>query len=929
VSVSAAPSRAVPIPPAALEQRVAQVLQRSRDRHGRLPARVLLVRAAPVWEGAASFQAGEWTVRVVACVSPLAVLEQVTAHAVADDASVLVVLTDREDGELGNGVLSQVLGQQALTVEPWSLVLDSFGAQRLDPRLLREGWTAEALVDAMPPSGWPQLSGSVLNRDVALRHLAVRRLGLERLNLSAEDLDAQTLLRWSALPGALESFARLRADERQGLARWLIELTGRAATALFALADAGRGSDALALGLVCGALWAPAAQGTTERSQGRVDRYFGDAHLDDDVVRAFADVAEEVVTGLLEESAGSRPAAVQAGRLVHSVLDRAGELLVQLGVEDAARFSDVLRAGFEHRVGVAAAALRAWLDGRDRAGASAALADAVAALGRHRLAGVEPQRHRVERVRMAQRLVQWLGRSVDEPSSVGDGIDRQVAEWGWVDRALGHVWIGEDVNPELRAAYRVLYERASERRRRLDGAFATRLGAWTAAGAPPGQMLTVESVLPRVLARLVVAGRRPALLLVLDGMSAAVAAELAEELSEQRWDEYDPLGNGEPLQPVRRRAVVAALPTVTTVSRMSLFSAELREGGQDDERKAFEGHRLWGGRKVRLFHGDAVRGRAGEVLAGELQQALADTDTLVAVVLNTIDDALDHGREGLDAGWRVADIGPLRELLDFARSTGRAVLIVSDHGHVLEHGGELRRARDFLSARHRGGGDPAGEGEVELAGPRVVAPGGRVVMLWDPRLRYAPRRAGYHGGASLAEVAIPLLAFLPLGAEAPRDWRPLADQQPAWWPLAGPAQPAPEPTPTPPAKRARKPTAPQPAGQITLDLPAPEVPATLVDALFETELFKVQHGLTPRKVPTAKVRAAIAALLDANGILPVAVLADRAGEQPVRALGFVTTLQRIFNVDNYPVLSVIDDGRTVRLDARLLREQFDLKGPAR
>jgi hypothetical protein len=928
VSVSAAPSRAVAIPPAALEQRVAQVLQRSRDRHRWLPARVLLVRAAPVWEGAASFQAGEWTVRVVACVSPLAVLEQITAHAGAEDASVLVVLTDREDGELGNGVLSQVLGQQAVTVEPWSLVLDSFGAQRLDPRLLREGWTAEALVDAMPPSGWPQLSGSVLNRDVALRHLAVRRLGLERLNLGAEDLDAQTLLRWSALPGALESFARLRAEERQGLARWLIELAGRAATALFALADAGRGSDALALGLVCGALWAPAAQGTTERSQGRVDRYFGDAHLDDDVVRAFASVAEEVVTGLLEESAGSRPAAVQAGRLVHSVLDRAGELLVQLGVEDASRFSDVLRAGFEHRVGVAAAALRAWLDGRDRAGASVALADAVAALGRHRLAGIEPQLRRVERARMAQRLVQWLGRPVEEPSSVGDGIDRQVAEWGWVDRALGHVWIGEDVNPELRAAYRVLYERASEHRRRLDGAFATHLGAWTAAGAPPGRMLTVESVLPRVVAPLVVAGRRPALLLVLDGMSTAVAAELAEELSEQRWDEYDPLGNGEPRLPPRRRAVMAALPTVTTVSRMSLFAAELREGGQDEERKAFEGHRLWGGRKVRLFHGDAVRGRAGEVLADELQQALADTDTLVAVVLNTIDDALDHGREGLDAGWRVADIGPLRELLDFARSTGRAVLIVSDHGHVPEHSGELRRARDFLSARHRAGDDPAGEGEVELAGARVVAPGGQVVALWDPQLRYAQRRAGYHGGASLAEVAIPLLAFLPLGAEAPRDWRPLADQQPAWWRLAGPAQPAPEPTPAPPAKRARKPTTPQPAGQIALDLPAPQAPTTLADALLETELFKVQHGLTPRKVPTAKVRAAIAALLDANGVLPVAVLADRAGEQPARALGFVTTLQRIFNVDNYPVLSVIDDGRTVRLDTRLLRKQFDLKGPA-
>jgi hypothetical protein len=930
----AAPSRAVALRPAALEQKVAQVLHRARDRHGRLPARVLLVRASPVWDGAASFEVGEWTVRVVACVSPLAVLEQVTGHAGAADGSVLVVLTDREDSELGNGVLSQVLGQQVLTVEPWSLVMESFGAQRLDPRLVAEGWAAEALVDAIPLSGWPRLSGTVLNRDVALRHLAVGRLGLERLGVAAEDLDAQALLRWSALPGAADSLGSLRAEERQGLVAWLIELTGRAAAALFALAEAGRGSDALALGVVCGALWAPAARGVTERAQGRVDRYFGEAHPDDDVVRAFAAIAEKVVTGLLEESAGSGPGAVDAGRLVHAVLDRAEELLVQLGVEDAARYSEVLRSGFEHRVGVVAGALRAWLDGADRGRGSAALADAVVALERHQLAGT--QRHRVERATMAQRLVQWLDEAIEELSSVGDGIDRQVAEWGWVDRALGHVWIGEDVNAELKAAYRTVYERASERRRRLDAAFARRLGAWTAAGASPGGMLTVESALPRVVAPLVVAGKRPALLLVLDGMSAAVAVELAEELREHRWDEYDPLGDGEPEQPARRRAVVAALPTVTTVSRMSLFAAELRQGGQDEERRAFEGHRLWRGRKVRLFHGDAVRGPAGEVLAEELQQALSDTDTLVAVVLNTIDDALDHGREGLDAGWRVADIGPLRELLDFARYNGRAVIVVSDHGHVLEHGGELRPAADVLSARHRSGDGPVRDGEVELAGSRVMAPGGRVVALWDSRLRYAQRRAGYHGGASLAEVAIPLLAFLPLGAAAPRDWRPLAGQHPAWWAVARAPETEPAPTPPaiPPTKRARKP-APAPVGQIALDLTRPEEPAsapriatTLVDALLESEMFAAQHGLTPRKVPKAKIQAAIGALLDANGVLPVAVLADRAGEQPARAHGFVTTLQRVFNVDNYPVLSVVDDGRTVRLDGRLLREQFNLKGIA-
>jgi hypothetical protein len=67
-------------------------------------------------------------------------------------------------------------------------------------------------------------------------------------------------------------------------------------------------------------------------------------------------------------------------------------------------------------------------------------------------------------------------------------------------------------------------------------------------------------------------------------------------------------------------------------------------------------------------------------------------------------------------------------------------------------------------------------------------------------------------------------------------------------------------------------------------------------------------------------------LLEAGGTLPVPVVAERAGEPPNRAVGFVTTLQRVFNVDNYQVLSVADGGRTVRLDVVLLREQFTVLG---
>jgi hypothetical protein len=925
--VTTAPARpqALRVTPAALEQRVASLLQRQPDRQGRPSARVL-VRAEPVWDGEPTFKVGDRAVHVAACVSPLAVLEQITRHAQAGDGSVLVVLTDRDAGELGNGVLSQVLGHQVLTLEPWSLVLESFGAQRLDPRLAFEPWAAEALVEALPPGGWPRLTGTVLSRDVALRHLAFRRLGLERLGIGPDDLDAHILVQWSALPGAVGSFGLLRAEERQGLSAWLGEVVGQAARVLFALIGAGHGEDALALGLVCAAVWSPGARGATERAQGRIDRYVGQARLKDEDVRVFARVAEEVVVALLAEPADSE-AALDA-RTAQAALDRAEELLRQFAAEDAAQYSDLLRSGFEHRIGAVAANLHAWL--RGGAVAAKSLADAVARLDQHRLR--ETYRERVERASMAQRLAQWLGAPVEPPASVGDGVSRQVAEWGWVDLALAHVWAGEDVNPELKAAYRALYGRVAEHRRSLDAAFAERLAVWTAAGSPPGRLLLVESVLERVVAPLVGAGKRPVLLLVLDGMSAAVAVELTEELRRQRWDEYDPLGGDDPEREPRRASVVAALPTTTTVSRASLLSGALREGGQDEERQAFESRRLWHGHAARLFHADGVRGPAGEVLGEDLSRALSDPRVLVAVVLNTIDDALDRGREGSRAGWRVADVGVLHALLDYARYHGRAVVITSDHGHVLERGGALRQAPDLRSARHRAGDGPVADGEVALAGSRVVAPGNRVVALWDPDARYASRRAGYHGGASLAEVTVPLLAFLPLGAAAPAGWRALADQHPAWWSaLPRPSQPA--PAERAPARRPRRPVLP---GQAALELPeapAPSAPPAggglLVDELLASEMFAAQHGLTPRRVPVEKIRAAVTALLDAGGVLAVTALADRAGEQPARAGGFVTTLQRIFNVDNYPVLSVIDDGRTARLDTRLLREQFGLRGSRR
>jgi hypothetical protein len=263
------------------------------------------------------------------------------------------------------------------------------------------------------------------------------------------------------------------------------------------------------------------------------------------------------------------------------------------------------------------------------------------------------------------------------------------------------------------------------------------------------------------------------------------------------------------------------------------------------------------------------------------------------------------------------------------------VILTSDHGHVLHRDGAHRSVDVPASGRHRlPGNTPVGAGEVLLAGSRVLADDHRIVALWDPDLRYGPKNAGYHGGAALAEVTIPLLAFLTRGAEVPAGWGALPDQRPAWWGLVSSAAPAPKPVVVPKKVRQSSPTRAEAAGQgaldILLDPPVADSPAVgLVDALFASEMFEAQQSSTARRMPKPKIRGALEALLAANNTLPLPAFAQRAGEVPARANGFATTVARILNVDNFEVLQLIDGGQTVRLNVALLRTQFGIPDDVR
>lgn len=912
--------------PELIGQRVQSVLAQRAD------AEIIAVRAEPRWSGA-GFEVAGRRVTVTACTSPLAVRSALADWSAggtdghqADE--LLVVVCNATDADLGADVLARLTPARVLGLEPWAAVASLFGVGHLDAAFdKRDGWIADALLSHVSPEAARRMTaGHILTVEVALDALAGAVLG-------ADSFAIDDLVDAASRPDPFVGLAAASAATREGLLAALGRRHGPLGELLARIIDAGHVDELTAAGIAARAVYG-GGHLDGGRAAGRLEARYGDQRIAPRVGAAFAQRCEETLDRLARDHPDR----------ANVVLARAADLAARIEAEHP-EASTWLPAGFDARVTLGAGVLGTLDAGRPApAAAIDGLDDAVDWVRTHRQASAPGGRSRVDRLEMAARLAVWLATPDPHPAppaSFEDAAAAYVADGAWIDRARRRLWDGDN-DPVVGAVYRRVLDAVVARRRNENQHFAAHLASWTttppdAARLAAGALVPVEAVAETVLAPL---GRHSGLLLVvLDGCGLSSFVELAPQLSRAGFREIT-RSSGD--APGRRLTGLAALPTVTEVSRASLIAGRLDRGNQDHERRQFEANPTLtvDGRAAAFFHQNRLTGAAGVSLAPAVDAALsADGPAVVGTVINTIDDHLKRGT--FAAGLDLDDLHVLVALLDAARTQGRTVIVTADHGHV------LAQPDDGGTGTFQGGGeggerwrtadrDP-GPAEVVLRGERVVLGGGAgIIAPWDDDFRYGAKAGGYHGGATPEEVLVPVAVFQPAGLAAPHGWEPFTQVPPLWWDLR--LDETTTPVAPPPAKGRRRSVKPAPKGQTPMfDLPPAEETATpaattargsepaWLDALLASDVWKVQKGAAGRaQLPDDRVRAILAALVRRGGVSSYAAIAADTGTPAGRLPGFLAHLARVLNVDGYGVLELDAGAREARLSLAILAQQFDV-----
>jgi PglZ domain len=877
---------------------------------------VLALQALPLWDGPSTIATSGRTVHVRVAASPLAVRE--VMRQTLGDGELLVLLTPLDGAALGLDVCVRVAKGKVVRADIASSARSILGVAGFEPALADERWLLDELASIVINDQHSLIvRGLVLDLNTAWQVWMRHRLGVATEPTTAGELLALFIAPTTQVKMPMLADPIGRAFERRYAALKLP--TG----VLVSLTQQRLANDLVPYGLVLDVVSSTKADEPLRARQQiariRLESTFGRSALDVDQERVWADAAIELASGADSERS-------QQWRT------RASEILTELDVAPLGSLSGMLRGGLEHGLAQTAALVQAQWSALsvDRSAIQQA-ADQLLALQRHPDADTQSVSLAVigAALRLTQRRAAGLGAAVD----IFEQVELYRSDLAWVDRCRA-VLIDGGAGPHIEALAQRVLEDIDTQRRAFDVAFAHSFAQWSGptVATETVTVIPIERTLDTVVAP--VASIVPTLLVVLDGAGIAVLTNLFGSLRSGGWTL---LGHGSPASMV---VAASALPSVTECSRASLLAGALVKGVAADEKRSFSSHRAL--RLIAptstpiLFHKAELAGPDGSALAPIVLDAISNTQQrIVGVVVNAIDDHLSGGSQ-IVVGWNVADIRHLAQLLDCARDAGRAVVITADHGHVLDAGRSMSRAT--LAAergdRWRAAYEPAGDGEIEVQGARVVGGGGRVVLPFDDRVRYGGKKHGYHGGLTPQEVLVPVAVFVPSGV-AIAGWTPVESIEPTWWefgalpPLTIDAEPVVSPAVANGAPAVAKRTGAK-GTPVVPQLFEPEAntdaAATQIDwvaQLFAAPLFIGQREAAARQpIDDNRVRTLLRALRNSGFTLTRDALGLAVGGQPATLRGEINTMRRLLNVDGYEVFAV--EGDTLAINVELLATQFGI-----
>ena len=496
-----------------------------------------------------------------------------------------------------------------------------------------------------------------------------------------------------------------------------------------------------------------------------------------------------------------------------SALVEAESLIPQDDFRPLMERSPLLPVGHRAREAALAAALRLALTGGDED--SRAMVARLAELQEHGQDGAVNQDLRDAR-RMGVALTLWLAERRRRPAADPNApawqravdLSRRFAdEGGFVDWCRQRLRRPLALGDALREALHAVLGAADVARRADDRAFAEAIPAWIAAGRPSQEALPIDAVSRTIVAPFLErVGRRQILIVLMDGMSWANAVQLLTRLGKENWGPVAwraPTVRGASQFPV----VLAEVPTITAQSRAAFFAG--RHDTTLGNRSTAEDVDRW--RQNRALRGLIEAGvtpdlvlrpglMSGEDLHADVKAAVESDHRVVAVIVNAIDDQL-KGSPQLAIDYSHVPIKPLEGLLHAADGAERAVLLVSDHGHV--PGDAMRNHGQLAGVPTEGGrrwrvlraDEPPLEFEVKLPAD-TWRPGGAAAVsaIWDDSVAHGHPCFGEHGGVSLAEVVAPCILIAPdwLSSKPGAEDGELACRDlltPQWWRLEGPSTP--------------------------------------------------------------------------------------------------------------------------------------------